>query len=672
MHSEEQVSLRKRISAIYVIIAVTGVLALAAIFQIDRGLTFHASNLQHLGLSSTLKQDVRAMGDLNPQTLDRLRELLGSIKVEPEACLSSNALVYGALSAQGLTATCEADLAHIQKAFDYIDQYEQGDISKNELMIELDKISGQLQRYSFDLHPPVSRTIDIMLVLLGLLFCIKAGAAIMAAKASVRAASQHVDDFTRIENQLQTKSKQLELTIRDHKRQEEHRKLKAEQERVDNQTMLDAMTNLPNQKSLDKKLAQWAEERCKIALFMIDIDQVRNFNDNYGHTFGDSLIISIANRLQQIIGKDDFIARFNGDKFVVISPIISIQEDQARLDIMAQDMVASASQPLTLQGIKAQPTISVGIVVQTHDAEFDGNFDLLGQKADMALKSVKTDGRNNYAFFDAALHETLEFERTLRKEIQDGIFRGEFVAHYHPQYDAQTLDLVGVEALIRWYHPTRGCLTPYHFLDAARQIGLMASIDKLVFKQALADLANWKEQGIVVPRLSVNVSPERLMDEDLLTSLQASNFVPGEIAFEIAERILDEKNDQEMIRICQDIKALGIELEIDDFGSGQGSIFHLSTLKPKRLKIDHQLIMRERLDDAEFDRLDSIVTIANAIGIEIIAESVDDDEGAQSLKDMGCQILQGYYFNEPISAEDFLEHMLNEKPKPNLSASLNV
>lgn len=667
MQSEAQQSLRKRIFATYCIIATTLLLGLGAIFEVHRTVQFHASNLQHLGLSSTFKEDVRALETITDRDLSRFKELLSLIRVEPETCAGTSNLLLGAVGLGNTQNMCQTNLKYTNQALLAVDLYQNGIMDQPTLIEELETLSTLMQRHSFKLHPYVAQSITILLLATIAFLIAKSATALYIARTSARSVEQQFDDIHRIENQLQTKNKQLELTIREHKKLEEQRKIQAEQERAVQQSMLDPMTSLPNRRLLDKKLTQWSTERRKIAIFQVDIDHIKSFNDNYGPALGDGLIVAIANRLQQIAGDDRYLARIGGDEFMIVIQLEHDPMDQGQLEALAHDMVQAASQPINMRGVKANPTISVGIAQQETDAEFENSYEELQLHADMAVHQVKNDGRNNYAFYNAALHDAVEFEKQMRKEIMDGIYRGEFVAHYHPQYDAKTFKLVGVEALIRWYHPERGCLSPATFLDAAQRIGAIEAIDKLVFKQALSDVATWKEKGINIPRFSVNVSYERLQSEDLIESLKQISFQPGEIVFEIAEPILDREGDIEILDRCRQIKELGIDLEIDDFGSGRASIFHLSKLKPKRLKIDHQLIMKERLDNSEADTLDSIVTIAKAVGIEIIAESVDDDQDAQMLTNMGCQVLQGYYFNAPISADDFLEHMLNEKQAKNRS-----
>lgn len=661
MQSKVLQSLRKRILIVYFIFVTTLLLGLGALFGVHHSVEYHASNLQHLGLSSTFKEDVQTLAPVTPEKLHRLTELLDLIKAEPQACLGSTNILFSWMGNSATYAICDTNLRHIDEAHLAIDLYQNGIMDQATLLEELEILSTLMQRYSFKLHPFVAETVLLLLWVAAALIFIKGTTASWFTAQAARAVGRHLNEIRNIENQLKTKNKQLEMTIREHKKLDEQRKQQAQQERAVQQSMLDPLTNLPNRRLLEKKLSQWSTERRMIAIFQIDIDQLKNFNDNYGHAFGDSVIVALANRLQQIAGDDRYLARAGGDEFTIIVPIDNGQMSQADFEAIAQDMVHSAAQPVTLSGTKANPTISVGVSIQETDDEFENNYEELQLHADMAVNQVKNNGCNNFAFYDAALHDAVAFEKQMRKEIMDGIYRGEFVAHYHPQYDAQTLKLVGVEALIRWYHPTRGCLSPATFLDAAQRVGAIDAIDKLVFKQALSDIAAWREKGLNVPRFSVNVSYERLQNEDLIESLKAISFQPGEIVFEIAEPILDREGDIEILDKCREIKELGIDLEIDDFGSGRASIFHLSKLKPKRLKIDHQLITQERQNSLQADTLDSIVTIAKAIGIEIIAESVDDDQQAKMLTDMGCQILQGYYLNEPITADEFSEYILNQK-----------
>jgi len=242
-------------------------------------------------------------------------------------------------------------------------------------------------------------------------------------------------------------------------------------------------------------------------------------------------------------------------------------------------------------------------------------------------------------------------------EILKGLDTNAFIAHYQPQFDARTHDVVGVEALARWNHPTQGLKTPDSFMSIAEELSVVSSIDRIVLEQALRDLERWQAMGLVVPRASVNVSQRRLHDEDLVQSLRELHIEPGRIAFELVESIYLDESDGIVGWNIDRIKELGIDIEIDDFGTGYASIVSLQKLHPRRLKIDRQLVDPILTEPAQRRLLASIVDIGKSMDIEIVAEGVETMEHAAILRDLGCDILQGYAFARPMdryALEDFL------------------
>jgi EAL domain-containing protein (putative c-di-GMP-specific phosphodiesterase class I) len=242
------------------------------------------------------------------------------------------------------------------------------------------------------------------------------------------------------------------------------------------------------------------------------------------------------------------------------------------------------------------------------------------------------------------------------------------VPFYQPQFDADTLDITGVEALVRWNHPEHGLLTPEHFLNIAEELSVVATIDRMVLETALQDFARWQALGLGIPRLSVNVSSRRLHDEDLIAGLRELAIQPGTVAFELVESIyLDESDDEIVAWNIDRIKELGIGIEIDDFGTGYASIVSLMRLKPSRLKIDRQLVIPILQSTAQQQLLASIIDIGRSLGIETVAEGVETGRHADLLAKLGVDALQGFAFARPMSAaalEDFVvDEPWRERPK---------
>ncbi|KKB86828.1 histidine kinase [Devosia limi DSM 17137] len=429
--------------------------------------------------------------------------------------------------------------------------------------------------------------------------------------------------------------------------------------RIEHNALHDSLTGLPNRRYLDDVLRRHAISGYlasgSVALLHMDLDRFKQINDTLGHAAGDAMLIHAATVLRANCGPDEFVARIGGDEFVVV---LSAADGDAALASMAERIVRQMHRPVLYEGHECRFGVSIGIAVE-EGADIDVKRLLIN--ADIALYRAKARGRNRFEFFSEALQAEVVNTKRVADEILNGLERNEFVAHYQPQFDAHTLDLVGVEALVRWNHPTRGILAPDAFLAIAEELNVVATIDRLMLNQALADLRVWDEAGIEVPRVSVNVSLRRLHDEDLIAGLQLLGITPGRIAFELVESIYLDDGDAIVGWNIDQIKDLGIDVEIDDFGTGYASIVSLLKLNPKRLKIDRQFIAPIISELGQRRLLSSIIDIGKSMGIEVVAEGVETMEHARVLRDLGCDIVQGYAFARPMGAEALTNFIAEQK-----------
>jgi diguanylate cyclase (GGDEF)-like protein/PAS domain S-box-containing protein len=428
---------------------------------------------------------------------------------------------------------------------------------------------------------------------------------------------------------------------------------------IEHNALHDSLTGLPNRRYLDDVLNRHAATGYhgagSIALLHMDLDRFKQINDTLGHAAGDAMLVHAAQVLQHNCGPDDFVARIGGDEFVVVS---SAEGGDSRLGLLAEQMVEQMRQPASYQGHECRFGVSIGIAAE-RGAALDVKRLLIN--ADIALYRAKGRGRNRFEFFSEVLQAEVVKTKRVADEILSGLERNEFVAFYQPQFDAHTLDLVGVEALARWQHPTLGLKTPEAFIAIAEELNVVASIDRLILDQALADLDRWAAAGLHIPRASVNVSLRRLHDEDLIKGLRMLNIERGRISFELVEAIYLDESDEIVGWNIDQIKDLGIDIEIDDFGTGYASIVSLQKLRPKRLKIDRQLVDPIVGNPGQRQLLASIVDIGKSMGIEVVAEGVETMEHARLLRDLGCDILQGYALARPMPA-DALAGFLAEQP----------
>jgi diguanylate cyclase (GGDEF)-like protein/PAS domain S-box-containing protein len=430
--------------------------------------------------------------------------------------------------------------------------------------------------------------------------------------------------------------------------------LEAARQRIEYNALHDSLTGLPNRRYLDEVLADHAEKFARgvetAALLQIDLDRFKQINDTLGHAAGDAMLIHASKALRATVGKSDFVARVGGDEFVIVRRRQRGYDDDGprRLSQLADRIISEMQRPVVHEGHECRVGVSIGIA---SDMDTVADPMRLLVNADIALYRAKARGRNQYQFFNEALQAEIITTKRVADEILSGLEQNQFVAYYQPQFSADTLEIVGVEALARWRHPTEGLLGPGAFMTIAEELNVVAAIDRIVLEQTLADLERWKQEGVHIPKASVNVSARRLHDEQLIESLRQMNIRPGTISFELVESIFLDENDELITWNVEQIKELGIDVEIDDFGTGYASIVSLMKLKPSRLKIDRQLVMPIVRSAAQRQLVGSIIDIGKSLGISVLAEGVETMAHAQLLRKLECDALQGYAFARPMGAD---------------------
>ncbi|MHB1103505.1 MAG: bifunctional diguanylate cyclase/phosphodiesterase [Devosia sp.] len=434
--------------------------------------------------------------------------------------------------------------------------------------------------------------------------------------------------------------------------------LEAAKARIEHNALHDSLTGLPNRRFLDEILkrhaGECADNDCHLALLHIDLDRFKQINDTLGHAAGDAMLVHASEVLKSTIRTEDFVARIGGDEFVVVC---AASGGQAPLADLANRIIEKMRQPVFYEGHECRIGVSVGIASEA-GAQVDTRRVLIN--ADIALYRAKSRGRNRYEFFTEALQAEVVRTKRLADEILHGLENNEFLPHYQPQFDAHTLDVVGVEALARWNHPTEGLLAPGMFFDVAEELSIVSVIDRMILEQSLGQFEVWAAAGVGVPRISVNVSARRLQDEQLIGGLKGLAIKPGTVSFELVESIfLDETDDIVLWNIDQ-IKDLGIDVEIDDFGTGYASIVSLLKLKPKRLKIDRELVLPVVESAAQRNLVASIIEIGKSLGIEVVGEGIETMDHARVMRDLGCDILQGFALARPMGAPELTSFLKAE------------
>jgi diguanylate cyclase (GGDEF)-like protein len=438
--------------------------------------------------------------------------------------------------------------------------------------------------------------------------------------------------------------------------------------RIEHDAMHDSLTGLPNRRYLDDILARHAtgEETGRTALLQIDLDRFKQINDTLGHAAGDAMLVHAAEVIRNCVRPQDFVARVGGDEYVVVC---RTSEGTSFLSCLAEKIISRMREPVPFEGHQCRFGVSIGIAVEGADEKADPKR--LMVNADIALYRAKSLGRNRHEFFTGVLQAEVIRTKQIADDILGGLERSEFIPYYQPQVDPVTYEIVGVEALARWIHPTEGMLTPDKFLKTAEDLDVVATIDKSILHQVLAQTAAWKKAGIAVPHMSVNVSARRLGDEGLIKGLRELNIEPGTMSFELLESIFLDDNDDMVASNVDRIKDLGIDIEIDDFGTGYASIIGLMKLKPRRLKIDRQLITPVVDSERQRQLVQSIIDIGKSLGVDVVAEGVETMEHARILRTLGCDRLQGYAFARPMSAAALETYMREQRATPSLRVVAN-
>lgn len=419
----------------------------------------------------------------------------------------------------------------------------------------------------------------------------------------------------------------------------------------------DALTGLPNRRALDEQSVAYRNQPSaqKVGVLHVDLDNFKQINDTLGHAAGDAVLVETARIIRRTIPDHWMPARIGGDEFVILAPA---PENTEVLEDVAAALITAMSQPVYHAGHSCTYGASVGMAIALVDGDTQ---DVPLTEADLALYAAKRNGRGRYRVFDEPLRKEAEARRHAFDQLRDGFDRGEIICHYQPQFDAKTYRLTGLEALIRWQSPTLGLLTPDSFLDTAIEMGLVAQFDATVLTCAKRDMQSWIDAGYQVPRISVNVSAERLSDPSLEASVRALDLPKGKFAFELLESAFLDRFDNTQRKNLDALRRMGLQIEIDDFGTGHASIVSLLQVAPDRLKIDREIVQPIVDQPKQRDLVQTIVDIGRMQNVAVVAEGVETLAHARILQQLGCEDLQGYAFARPMSADDIADLLADLK-----------
>jgi diguanylate cyclase (GGDEF)-like protein len=416
----------------------------------------------------------------------------------------------------------------------------------------------------------------------------------------------------------------------------------------------DALTGLPN-RSLFIDHLRLAIERSKLhhdhlfAVLFIDLDRFKNINDSLGHSTGDQLLIAIAGRIGGCLRPTDTIARLGGDEFAIL--LDGLENWTVATDV-AERVQTELLKPFSLNGHEVYTTASIGIRLSMDGREDAEN---MLRDADTAMYRAKDSGKARHELFHSTMHTRAVALLKLENDLRRAIERDEFCVHYQPIISLETESLVGFEALIRWNHPERGLVPPDEFIPLAEETGLITEIGALVLEQACTQARAWHAAlGKDSLTMSVNLSGKQLTQTDLIkqieNTLQETGLNPTCLRLEITESVVMENAELATATLLQ-LRKLGVHLSIDDFGTGYSSLSYLHRFPVNTLKIDRSFIGRMAKGDENSEIVRTICTLANNLGMEVVAEGVETREQLELLRSLKCEYGQGYLFSRPVDAE---------------------
>jgi len=417
----------------------------------------------------------------------------------------------------------------------------------------------------------------------------------------------------------------------------------------------DFLTNLPNRVLLNDRMAQAItlakRNGTQFALLFLDLDNFKYINDSLGHEIGDKLLQSVAQRLNACVRKSDTVSRQGGDEFVILLSENQYDDD---VTLTADKIIAALAVPHSVAAHELQVTTSIGISIYPADGQ---DADTLIKSADTAMYYAKENGRNNYQFFQSNMNIRMVERQSIEAGLQHALERQEFVLYYQPKINLKTGMITGAEALLRWMHPEWGMILPARFVPIAEDCGLIVPIGRWVLREACAQAKRWKDAGLALMSIAVNISAQEFHQKNFLEGVCAILSDTGLetrcLQLEITEGVL-MRNVASSTAILQKLKELGVQLAVDDFGTGYSSLSYLKQFPVDVLKIDQTFVHDIGTaigDDGTI--VGAVIGMGNGLRLTVVAEGVETEGQRAFLKAQHCEEGQGYLFSRPLAVEQF-------------------
>jgi len=435
--------------------------------------------------------------------------------------------------------------------------------------------------------------------------------------------------------------------------------LKRIEDRMRRLAFLDPLTDLPNRAMILRRLTQFFSEARRHgqmrAILFIDLDNFKRINDSLGHPMGDKLLQNVAQRLIKVMRREDTVGRLGGDEFVVL-----LSESGDKPEVIASHahraaekikVVLSTPSRLGVHELHVTPSIGIALFPMAKESPDD-----VLKRADTAMYHAKAVGRNAIRFYQRSMQTAADLRISMENELCRALEAEEFMLYYQPQVDTQGR-IVGAEALLRWQHPTRGLVTPNLFIGLAEETGLILGIGQWVLVNAALQVKAWKDMGLCEPDnfLAINVSPRQFHQQDFISQVIDVGKKTGMhlscIKLEITEGLMMAGENVDIDKMAA-LKKVGVGFSLDDFGTGYSSLAYLRRMPVSELKIDKSFIQDIVTDQNDATIVETIIAMANHLGLGVIAEGVETESGMRFLRSHGCTMYQGYYFSQPLPADE--------------------
>jgi len=429
------------------------------------------------------------------------------------------------------------------------------------------------------------------------------------------------------------------------------------QKKMRRMAFYDAVTGLPNRASLslhlEKKMKRHHDGPSMGVIISIDIDNLKALNDNFGYSFGNSVIRATGNHIMNVVGEKAFVARSGGDEFILV---LSGEYNREEVVHMADEILYALCQEYEVGGEHLHMSVSIGVAVYPDDGD---SAEIILEKADSAMYAAKRAGRSCWRFYDPIVLQEAWGKITLTNSMRRGLERGEFFLYYQPQLTVEGT-VVGFEALLRWNSPEHGLVSPVRFIPLAEESGLILPIGQWVLEKACRFAKRLADVGMGAIHVAVNISPKQLRTDDfvhnVLRSIAEAKIAPEQLEIEITESILIESMEDSINKLSQ-LRNGGLKISLDDFGTGYSSLTYLRRLPVGVLKIDKSFIDMIASDEIQLQLVSSIIDLGHTLGLTIVAEGVETKEQLRLLTQCRCDCIQGYIFSPPLLEEEAIKFL---------------